>query len=120
MVHQVEVFLLRLDIGQHHPDCGQFVAPDPPINDLLRPGPGVEVPPAIGLHDRDRQRPVVRSDIKLRVIGPILCQLMLLVIGRSEPTLLLRIGIAIAGRQQLFAVGPKDRAQRSRVVRASG
>ena len=48
----------------------QLIVAHAPIDDLFSTGRGVEVPLAIHLHEREREWPVVRADLKH--LGPIL------------------------------------------------
>jgi hypothetical protein len=56
------IFLLRVDIGETDLDCGQLVAADAAIKDLLAAGRGVEPPGAVLAHERDRERPILSAD----------------------------------------------------------
>ena len=53
------VFALGLDVGAHRLERGQFVLADAAVQDFLLAGLGVEEPPAILLHDGNRERPGV-------------------------------------------------------------
>src|SRR5262249_51779540 len=62
-VHAV-VVLLRVDVSDAGLHRGALVAPDPPRDDLVVAGVGVEAPARRLLHDRDREGPAVVADVE--------------------------------------------------------
>ena len=63
MLHK-RVLMLRLDESAADLNGGEFVSPDRPIEDLLPAGRRVEAPPSALPDDRDRERPVVVTDVE--------------------------------------------------------
>src|SRR5262249_18689295 len=53
------VLPLGIDVGQAGLDDAQFVLADAPVQDLVLPGAGVEIPLPFRPHDRDGHWPVV-------------------------------------------------------------
>jgi len=62
----------------HIIDQVEFVSADPLANDLLGAGGAIEMPSTVFLHKRNRQRPVVCTDLKHKVVGPARDEIMFL------------------------------------------
>src|SRR5262249_56760230 len=70
--------------------------------------------------ERDRERPVVRSDDELERIGPGGIEPRLLIGGGDEAPAALAIGVGIAGADQRGALLAEDGEQGALVERAAG
>src|SRR5262249_26064730 len=55
----LRVLLLRLHVDSARLDGAQFVAANPPVEDFLSAGCGIEFPPSFVLHQRDRIGPLL-------------------------------------------------------------
>src|SRR5262249_27955053 len=114
------VLLLRAHVGTADADRLELVCTDAPPDDLHRALLAVE-PPALSVPDeRDRERPIVRSDHQLERIGTGGIEPGHLLGGGYEPPAAVAIGIRVAGPHESGAVLAEDGEERALVVRAAG
>ena len=96
----LKVVSLGININQAHPNRRNLIATDAPVDNFLRPLLGVEIPSSLSLHDRDRQWPVIRSDLQHRAIRALRHEGMMGIILLDETAQCRCVGVLVARTDQ--------------------
>src|SRR5207302_6204038 len=100
----VGVFVLGIHVSQRGLNRVQFIASDAAIQNLDAPRSRVELPASPVVHQRNRERKIVRTQDKRSLLVSLGLDGMFGVIGRQETLAHLGIGNVIAGLDNFLSI----------------
>ena len=102
------VFVLGIDVSQRGLNSVQFIASDATIQNLETPGSRVELPASPVVHQRNRERKIVRAQDERSLLVSLGLDGMFGVIGGQETLAHFGIGNVIAGLDNVLGILAED------------